>query len=906
MARVITISKGTGSASVRAVDIKDNDTTLTPLEVTNQVFAKFIKNTNKISKEGYLEDLRKDFELAQKDSSPKPKLERNKGTLYVGFDTEWQKIEGSDENEVLSYQLVCSNGKNPYLIRYFKRTNGSNKNFRNTLKSLLRDLIKEAKNEDLIKDVGQVVIFGHFLKADLLALKDAKDIMTNINSIRKTFATLDARLFFDVELEEVSDLNLHIKNYVTKIDCGKAFSQLVEIKFYDTMLISSNGSSLAQIGNSIGLEKLNIPEPYLITRMKEYLKKDKKGFKAYAMRDAEIALIYGIKFKHFCENELGIKGFIPATLSSAGIALFKKTLSERSFNEIFGKELVGVKKFNKNTNKDTVIKRIESTFDNNFYDWFAVQSYHGGRNECFEVGPCVNGPFYDYDLPSAYTTSMLELRPLDYQNAYQTNNIEDFIGDVLGIARVSFRFPRETRFPSLPVRTNNGILFPLEGVSICSAPEIEVAKNMGAELIIEKGVVIPWLDDFRIFEPFVKLIHENRKMHPKKSFAELIFKEIGNSLYGKLAQGLREKTQYNPKNNASEKLSRSAISNPYYASHVTGFCRAVIAELLCGISNDRDVLSVTTDGFLTNAELNSIKQGSLSKRFISLRENAVNSSGILEQKHVAQEVVPFKTRGCATLKAFEEQEPILAKAGVQPPVSKEQHNEYMLKLYFNRFGGQTHSYKRFPSVREVCNQELDMVERTQESILNLEFDMKREPCFVEEVETKFGKHVHIKTKPWKNVDEMATTRALFDGWRYHKQGVIKTLEDWEVWHEYLVVKKSTTITKMRITKEGCAGILKRIFLRAFTRKIWGAECDFSYSEMSKYLKENGYKATVSDIKKSKEQELFEKAVPLTRDVLKLLKILLKICPDLELEKFFATNDLAKVQQLNKARETNET
>lgn len=53
----------------------------------------------------------------------------------------------------------------------------------------------------------------------------------------------------------------------------------------------------------------------------------------------------------------------------------------------------------------------------------------------------------------------------------------------MGFAYVAFKFPDNTRFPCLPVRSEQyGLRFPLEGDAYVTAPEIELALSIGATL----------------------------------------------------------------------------------------------------------------------------------------------------------------------------------------------------------------------------------------------------------------------------------------------------------------------------------------------------------------------------------------------------------------------------------------
>ena len=114
-----------------------------------------------------------------------------------------------------------------------------------------------------------------------------------------------------------------------------------------------------------------------------------------------------------------------------------------------------------------------------------------------------------------------------------------------GFACVDFKFPSEVRYPTLPVRTVHGILFPNEGRSYCSSPEIELALNLGAELTVKHAVTIPTSDE-QVFFPFIQRSIELRAKAPP-GLEKALWKEVTNSCYGKTAQGLRIKRVFNLK-----------------------------------------------------------------------------------------------------------------------------------------------------------------------------------------------------------------------------------------------------------------------------------------------------------------------------------------------------------------------
>ncbi|NMV06138.1 hypothetical protein HKB28_03065, partial [Vibrio parahaemolyticus] len=121
-----------------------------------------------------------------------------------------------------------------------------------------------------------------------------------------------------------------------------------------------------------------------------------------------------------------------------------------------------------------------------------------------------------------------------------------------------------------------------------------------AEITIKQAFVVPWKNDVRIFEPFMKWGRERRKSFVKNSFDEKLTKEMLNRCYGKLAQSLRPKRSFDIQAGYSTQLPPSTLTNPFFAAWVTGSARALLGEMLHSIPDDKVVVSVTTDGFLTN------------------------------------------------------------------------------------------------------------------------------------------------------------------------------------------------------------------------------------------------------------------------------------------------------------------
>ena len=80
------------------------------------------------------------------------------------------------------------------------------------------------------------------------------------------------------------------------------------------------------------------------------------------------------------------------------------------------------------------------------------------------------------------------------------------------------------------------------------------------------------IDEQRLFLPFIKLVRDKRAQY-KGTLKELFWKESGNSLYGKTAQGLKEKRVFNVEKGYSNYVPPSAVTNPFFAAFITGFIR---------------------------------------------------------------------------------------------------------------------------------------------------------------------------------------------------------------------------------------------------------------------------------------------------------------------------------------------
>jgi hypothetical protein len=777
-------------------------------------------------------------------------------TLHIGFDTEYVFNPETQQNDILSYQSYVVLPDNTGISNIIYPPD-SQKKSRLSFKDFLFQTITPLLETGVItKWPGIINIYAHFIRADIASFANFwSDYKILLKGIRGTVSSFKNRYGIDFDEQQ----ERRVKTEQIMFDKRTSPPRCSNVAFIDTLLITPGGMGLAECGELLGLPKLTIPAPYSITNMREYLLGDRAGFEAYALRDAEIAVRYALQVRNFCARELMIDR-VPATIGAMAVSRFTKTLKENNMSPevCLGTHIKTRELWLTEKQAFRTIKNPASVPSRELFETFPINCYHGGRNECFMMGVTPSDHWYDYDLAGAYTTGLLDILTPDYGNIRLSKNPDDYCGHVMGFALVTFRFPESVPYPSLPVRTDQyGLFFPLSGESWATAPEIELALSLGAEMTIHSGIIVPWICDTSphnsestsVFLPFVQQVRENRNRHIKGSLEEKFWKEIGNSLYGKLAQGLRAKTAFDTARGLNRSLPPSSVTQPFFAAHVTGFIRAVVGELMNALPSDSSVVSVTTDGFLTNCPLDKINMsGPLSSRFQSLCDIVDPGSSMLTCKHEVSQLIAMKTRGQLTYRAIQGKPVVHARAGVKPPadIPRSDYNDYMVDLYLNRLPGQTLSRSTLISTREMWRSESDLVSREQDIRLNLEFDFKRQP-----VQPAMNEgHLLMSSRPWDNMEEALQQRSLFDDWR--QTHTLKTLADWDDWCDFLYCRTVFSDMKLKVGSKRSDDILVRLFLRALTQCQWGLmlkdKKSYSCKEVAEWLTSEGYSVTVTDVK----------------------------------------------------------
>jgi hypothetical protein len=791
-------------------------------------------------------------------------------TPIIGFDVEWcTDPEDPARNIILSYQYAVRAGGAEWSgIIYtrpavkFMRPDTSEPDLlaapeRASLGGVMAQAIARGiKAGHLRKWPEKVIAAAHWTRADLSAMTDFNSFKRIFSGVHKTYVSLNGQAY-----SAVCKDNKRRREF--------------KIILVDTMLLSpGNERSLKALAPLYGEEKLDpgvAPDgARYIEHMDRLLVDNPELFKAYAIKDAEICAKHVEAMLEFVTEDLGLElKTPPVTIGSIGVHYAMKLWDESgiSLDEMNGVvSRVKGGKYNVNA-KRYITKEIVTHHTKYTLNEELVKScYLGGRNECFAYGPTANmqdprGAVYtpiddipvtfrEFDLKAAYATAMASLQIPDYEAARLTTDPADFKPDEMGFACLRFQFPPTTRFPCLPVVSTNehGLIYPLSGEAYVTAPEIALARHMGAEITILQGVIVPWVvNSLRPYEMVIKEFARRRAEHADGTVQNALYKLLGNSLYGKIGQGLKDKTVFDTTEEHLKLIPPSKVTNPFLVAHVTGLVRALVSEFIASIPDRWTVLYLATDGFITNCPLGEISTtGPIAQHLSCVRER-IDGPALLEQKAEVDQVIVWRTRGVATLEG--KGKPKLAKGGMRAPEGVTDWNAWFAETMLIREHGQTYLSSEplsFPVAHRTNN---DFIHRPVEKRMNFEFDFKRRPVDPTEISTHGHRHLSFATIPWQTVDEFNTTREQFERW--HQQGgCLKTMADFRRWEEFQAGAIAAKAGIHRRVKSGLCGQALRIVLHAYSTCKWGLPGG-QYKAAAAALSKAGYPTKEQDFKNAR-------------------------------------------------------
>ena len=738
-------------------------------------------------------------------SKPKPP------TITIGLDAEWQQFNETIRNDLLSYQAFVYNPDTGSTFSYIHKPkkNGRGKYPRLKLGEFLGLALYEARKKGIIADYpNSITLAGHFIRADLSMFADFHThLKRKLAAVHGTYVTTNRRLPLRLPLPD-----------------GE---RRVTLSVVDTMLLAPQKSSLAMIGDELGLPKLGIMSGYSIENMERYRTEQPEAFDAYALRDAEIAARYVISiFDLF--KQLGISGGKP-TLGSAGVAMFKRLFpNKKAWREFLGQDYRSDSKVWK-PHPDAVLVCS-----------FTAGAYHGGMNTIYHVGYSPLGrEVLDIDLAGAYSTSLAAIGCPDWASQHYTKSLDALavIDEAMTFARVRFRFPTETKFPCLPIRSKNqhGLIYPLEGESWCCGPELVVALSMGCEIHVIDGYRVEWIPGRpNAFAIFAHNIAKGRKdaKAAGNAMLESVFKLLGNTLYGKTSQGVSSKRPiaddvedhriFDTEAGEMSDLPPSSITSPPIAAWATSFVRAVMVEALHRLARTAIALQATTDGILfVGADSDIDILGPVARAFRRARALVTGEQDppIWEIKHRLWRVIAFKTRGMVSVVTEDWDGLIhLAKAGARFPDHLQTEVEsarYAEHLYRDRTYDTKYERNDLTSLSEQHKTGCDLTSKTRTVRLNWDYDFKNEPAEpVVDVEGVLS----FSTRPWRTVQEFERCRKDFENWQRSQSRALKTARDYRDFVEWVALRPTRKLLRTR--SDGVLPNLARVIAAEAMRQPW--------------------------------------------------------------------------------------
>jgi hypothetical protein len=736
--------------------------------------------------------------------------------LIIGFDTEYVSKsinDGDFENELLSYQWCCqvisSDRTKSDEWSGLVLPNGPKVSDRLKIQEFVELAISEGlKKDKKLKIPRDIYLVAHFTRSDIPGFRDfkgeeGKEIL-NLSNIRNTFVSM--RKDVDIKLNDDIEVRLKIRDTIT--------------------LTSANSKSLDDLGKMLKVPKLKLSKEQ-ISNMKVVLEEEPELFERYGIRDCEICLKYTVLMMYQYQGLTG-RFNLPQTLTSIGVDLLEQNWKKRGHElvSMIGKEKTKRKIWNKKLGRFDYTTKTSYKEKLYFSQDFIRESYHGGRNEQFYFGPHKKDVWYDYDLKSCYPSCMSLIGIPQWDEVSHIS--EDWWKDPdrpfkpidLTFVQVDFTFPPSVRFPCLPVRTDHGIIFPRKGISLTHISEVLLAKRLGCELKFLDGRHVPqnrdgyesYKDGYRkrTFQSFLIDCIQKRESYPKGSQENFFWKEIANSSYGKLAQGLRERRIYSVEEDDMQNLPTSKITNPVFASFITGFARGVLSEIMNNLPKDKIVFSVTTDGFLTNCseeELEESAKGQLSRYYKDSRHKLVGDDSILEIKHIIGQPLGWRTRGQSTLvegKSKKYENIVLAKGGIKLPekLAKEQEYPVINDYFFNREPDTFIPMTLGLGIKDMYREGVDFVDKKFNKRLSMEFDFKRKPLNYGEMKVgSYEPHLIFDTQPWDDVDQFNKIRFLWEDYNKTERHCLKTISDYDKFAEYVDnILSSETIEQRHLKK----------------------------------------------------------------------------------------------------------
>ena len=406
----------------------------------------------------------------------------------------------------------------------------------------------------------------------------------------------------------------------------------------------TNVNVAGHLAESFKKKDIDVSSLHIKSDVLKILSNDSNNNTIKILNELRSLLLYEVNFLDICKIVV-CEEFFPFTLAKLAEMYFSKKLKEyyhinyhpddNSNKELIKgfKQLLGYKPKQKKDNNGRYYTRYIPIVDD-LAHLIISKSYKGGMSVGY-----LNGVYHcnedeiivDIDLSSAYPIALCLFNDLDCgklkrpsdNDYYNVNiwisNIQDmpyyelFTNDSMPIffAYIDFKWDDDTKFPTLPVSDDSldGVFFTKNGSTYCSSIEIASALMTGkVKIKIKDYVYIPQNETKHIIRDITKDLIEQRFCNLDNKLLNSVYKTIINTAYGKIAQGISEKSnnlqlQENAKNSSGGK-TKSIISSHILAALITSVACVILNEMTqIFTAHNCKVINALVDGIMVTIPL---------------------------------------------------------------------------------------------------------------------------------------------------------------------------------------------------------------------------------------------------------------------------------------------------------------
>lgn len=442
----------------------------------------------------------------------------------------------------------------------------------------------------------------------------------------------------------------------------------------------------------------------------------------------------------------------------------------------------------------------------------------GGKIEAYIRGCNPDWVVYDYDLKSAYGTVQTTLPKFNFEKAKRFTDPKEcyeyllehqFCFGICSFDEVSHR--DGIRYPVLIQRdTEEDVtVFTLSAKNYkLSSFEFMVAFKDFDRITGFEACIYECTDEIGVLGKFQIEIRKERQKYEEEGNEEYsqFLKLLGNAIYGKFAQGYKDKKVIDLKysigdKTKSKKMKKSQISNLFYSAYITSMVRAIAYETL----NELDRLGLeplyfSTDGFGIHGKVpNSILRGEfgiLSRTVADHVERNFHKKELYELKQAGKGWLSIKSTAFTNLSKLGAYPMLSVIPGVQVPRGRSKHafmyDEWKALTRFKETKYQEMTDTPISKWLEGNEYKMEKKEKS----FNWDYDFKRKP--IEASSFEQDSKVYFKTRPYKGIEEFREHKKYYRNFMRgkregNKQNKIKNKilfdKDMEEFLEYIAAQQ---------------------------------------------------------------------------------------------------------------------